>query len=203
MMESVLKAVALGAAWTAVSGLDRMGWDWIFGYVGFPFHFAERHQGDVVVGFQDPIITWRFLGCIPLIADWLIWTALAWVCLRLVKGTASALCGATAVYCVWTFLIWRKVGLHFGWAGWLIIALGVSPCLLLGIPARWARVAAPFLGVGLFAWLIVLDVLAQDANLLMSGIIFKIPIAVLLLVAVWFALRHQAAGDSPRRTISL
>jgi len=194
-MKPVLKAVALGAAWTAFSVLDGTGWDWMFSYRGLPFRFVERYESDVVIGYQDPHVVWRLLGGGPLIADWLIWTAVAWVCLRLVKGTASALSGATALYCVWGFLHWQKVGDYSAWADWLIVASSVSTYLLLGIYAQRARVAAAFVGAGLFASITAFQAF-QDGGLVMSGIIFKLPIAVLLLAAVWFALRHQTPNKA-------
>jgi hypothetical protein len=196
MMQPAVKAVALGLALTVLSLLHRGGMDWI--YRGFPFFFVSVYQSDLVTSYQDPPIIWRFLGCRPLIADWLIWTGIACVCLRLVKGTASALIGVAAIQCAIGFLQWWNWGDYFGWANWLIVTFTVSIYLLLGIHARRSQLAAAFIGAGLYAPLVALQAY-QSVDQLISDLILQIPIAVLLLLAVLFALRRKGKGATSER----
>jgi hypothetical protein len=189
-MKSILKAVALGAALTAFSlvhgwmGIDSM-------FRGFPFWFMNVIPGYTYANSAGPgTDVWFFRGYGPLIANWFIWTFLAWACLRLLKGTASALFAVAAIWCVWGFLYWRRCHDYFGWSDWLLVVLSVGIYLLLGIHARRSRLAAAFIGAGLYASLVTFQAF-QSVDQLMGGLIFKMPIAVLLLLAVMFAMKRN------------
>lgn len=164
---------------------------------GLPFFFVSAYQSDVVTSYQDPPMIWSFLGCRPLISDWLIWTSLACVCLRLVKGTASALFGVAAIQCASGLSQWWRWRDYFGWANWLLVSLTVGVFLLLGIHARRSQLAAAYIGAGLYAPLVALYAY-WSVDELVGDLIFQIPVAALLLIAILFALRHQVA-ISPSR----
>jgi hypothetical protein len=187
-MKSGLTAFGLGSAWTILSMLHRGGMDGI--YRGFPFAFASAYQGDLVTSYQDPPTIWQFLGFGPVIADLVIWILLAAFCLRFVKGTASALIGVAAIQCVIGFFEWWKWGDYFGWANWLIAVLPASIYFLLGIYARRSRLPAAGIGAGLCASIVAYQIY-HNADEVISSLIFQIPIAVLLLLGVWFALRKE------------
>src|SRR5881396_2996682 len=97
--------------------------------------------------------------------------------------TASALFGVAAIQ--------GMVGV-FGWLDW-VITFSAAIYIALGIAARWVRLPAALIGVGLYAAFLAFQAL-RSVGLLMSGFIFKIPVVVLLLIAVVFALRRSSAA---------
>jgi hypothetical protein len=199
MIKSTAKAVVLGSALTAFSLVHT--WQGIdSAYRGFPFRFmnvipGESYQNSAGQGTD----LWCFLGYRPLMADWLIWTALALASLRFVKGTVSALFGVAAIYCVWGFLHWQRYHDYFGWTDWLIVGLSASIYLLLGLHARRSRLIASLIGVGLYVSLVAFQAF-QSLDLLLSGLVFKVPMAILLFLAVLFTLRHQAPNQTVQAT---
>ncbi len=69
--------------------------------------------------------------------------------------------------------------------------------IVLGIVARWARFPAALVGAGLYgAFLLVQASISLD--LLMTGLVFKIPIVILLGVGIAFALRVPAGAADAR-----
>ena len=80
------------------------------------------------------------------------------------------------------FVGWAMNSYSFGWLDWLFSLSGVF-YFGLGFAARWMPLPATLLGSGLYAVFLALQVLHSVAAL-KSGLIFKIPVAALLLLAV-------------------
>jgi hypothetical protein len=100
--------------------------------------------------------------------------------------TASALFGVAAIQIFIAGIYWFISGAQFDWIGWLITFSGAI-YIALGIVARWIRLPAAIIGSVLYA-----AYLAFQAMWSMD-FIFKIPVVILLLVAVVSALKHPAA----------
>lgn len=109
--------------------------------------------------------------------------------------TSLALFGVVAIQGILGMVGWSMNGRGFGWLDWVFSCSGVV-YLGLAVAARWRRLPAALMGAGLYAVLLALQLLHSVAAL-KSGLIFKIPIVILLLVAVVFALRRPIV--SPRR----
>ena len=109
--------------------------------------------------------------------------------------TVSALCGAAAVQCLLGFVGWSMNGRSFGWLDWAFSFSGVI-CLGLALATRRHRLSAALTGAGLYAGLLALQLLHGVAAL-KSGLVFKIPVVLFLLVAVVLALRRR--GVAPPR----
>ena len=101
--------------------------------------------------------------------------------------TASALFGVAAIQIFMAGMNWFLHGGQFdrfGWIDWLFPFSGVI-YIALGIAARRIRLLAAIIGVVLYAAFFV-----GISDLL---IVFKIPVVILLLVAVVSALKRPAA----------
>jgi hypothetical protein len=102
--------------------------------------------------------------------------------------TASALFGVAAIQIIigalGLFLYSAEMGLIDK-----VIALSGIIYILLGFAARRGRVAAALIGAGIYAGFLALQAF-RSMDLLMTGLIFKIPVVILLVVAVVFALKR-------------
>lgn len=107
---------------------------------------------------------------------------------------AWALLGAATLQSFLGFVGWAMNSYSFGWLDWLFSLSGVF-YFGLSFVARWLPLPATLLGAGLYAVFLTLQVLHSVAAL-KSGLIFKIPVASLLLLAVVAALWHPI---SPRK----
>lgn len=110
--------------------------------------------------------------------------------------TASALFGVAAIQiligAIGYFLYSGEMGLLdriISFSGLIFIALGIA--------ARWIRLPAALIGAALYAAFLLFQA-SRSMDLLMSGLIFKIPIVVLLVVAVVFALRRPPVQPAER-----
>lgn len=101
--------------------------------------------------------------------------------------TASALFGVAAIQ-----ILIGSIGyfLYSGEMGLLdrIISFSGVFYIVLGIMARWARLPSAIVGAVLYAAFLAFQA-SRSMDLLMTGLVFKIPIVVLLVVAVLFALK--------------
>jgi hypothetical protein len=104
--------------------------------------------------------------------------------------TASALFGVAALQIlvggVGYFLYSGQMGLLdriISFSGVLYIALSMA--------ARWVRLPAALTGVVLYAAFLAFQA-SRSMDLLMAGLVFKIPVVILLIVAVLFALRRPS-----------
>ena len=77
---------------------------------------------------------------------------------------------------------WAMNRLSFGWQDWLF-SLSGGIYFGLGFAAGWMPRRASLAGAGLYAVFLAVQVL-QSVAALKSGLVFKIPIALMLLVAV-------------------
>jgi hypothetical protein len=107
--------------------------------------------------------------------------------------TASALFGVAAIQIILGLLGWFMYSAEFGWLDWVITFSGAI-YIALGIAARWARFPATIIGAVLYAGFLTLQA-SRSVDLLMSGLIFKIPIVILLVVAVVFALKRPPPSN--------
>jgi len=101
--------------------------------------------------------------------------------------TASALFGVAGIQIAIAGIDWFLHGGQFdrfGWIDWLITFSGAI-YIALGIAACWSRLPAAFIGSVLYAAFFV-----GISDLL---IVFKIPVVILLLVAVVSALKRPPA----------
>lgn len=107
--------------------------------------------------------------------------------------TASALFGVAAVQ-----ILVGGIGffLYSGEMGLLdrIISFSGLFYIALGIAARWVRLPAAAIGAVLYAAFLAFQA-SRSMDLLMTGLIFKIPVVILLIVAVVFALRRPPTGE--------
>ena len=101
--------------------------------------------------------------------------------------TASALFGVAAIQIFIAGMDWFLHGEQFGGFGWIdwLITFSGAIYITLGIAARWSRLPAAIIGSVLYAAFFV-----GISDLL---IVFKIPVVILLLVAVVSALKRPAA----------
>ena len=111
--------------------------------------------------------------------------------------TASALFGVAAIQilvgAIGLFLYGGELGLLDK-----VIAFSGGIYIALAIVARWLRVPAALVGAVLYAAFLVLQA-SRSMDLLMSGLIFKIPVVILLVVAVVSALRSPPAPPAEER----
>ena len=110
------------------------------------------------------------------------------------NATASALLGVAAIQIVVGFLGWSVYRDRFGWLDWVIMFSGAI-YIVLSIAARWARLPAAVVGAALYATFLLFQA-SRSVDLLMTGLIFKIPVVILLLVAILSALRRSAASPA-------
>jgi len=107
--------------------------------------------------------------------------------------TASALFGTAAIQilvaAIGYFVYSGEMGSLdrvISWSGLFYIALGIA--------ARWLRLPAALIGAVLYAAFLGFQA-SRSMDLLMSGLIFKIPVVILLIVAVVFAVRRPPTGE--------
>jgi hypothetical protein len=107
--------------------------------------------------------------------------------------TVSALLGVAAIQ-----ILLGAIGyfVHSGEMGLLdrVISFSGVFYIALGIAARWVRLPAALIGAVLYAAFLALQA-SRSMDLLMAGLIFKIPVVILLIVAVVFALRRPPTGE--------
>jgi len=107
--------------------------------------------------------------------------------------TASALFGVAAVQ-----ILVGAIGyfLYSGEMGLLdrVISFSGVFYIALGIAARWVRLPAALIGALLYAAFLAFQA-SHSMDLLMTGLIFKIPVVILLIVAMVFALKRSPTGE--------
>lgn len=102
--------------------------------------------------------------------------------------TASALFGVAAIQILIGGIGYFVYGGELGLLDRIIAFSGVF-YIALGIAARWMRLPAAIIGVVLYAAFLAIQA-SRSVYLLMAGLIFKIPVVILLFLAVVFALRR-------------
>jgi hypothetical protein len=107
--------------------------------------------------------------------------------------TASALFGVAAIQILVGALGYFLYSGEMGLLDRIISFSGVF-YIALGIAARWVRVPAAVIGAILYAAFLAFQA-SRSMDLLMAGLIFKIPVVILLIVAVVFALRRPPTGE--------
>ena len=113
------------------------------------------------------------------------------------NATASALFGVAAIQ-----VLVGGIG-FFLYSGELrlldkIIAFSGGIYIVLAVAARWVRLPAALIGGVLYAAYLVLQA-SRSMDLLMTDLIFKIPVVILLIVAVMFALRRPPVPPAEER----
>ena len=111
--------------------------------------------------------------------------------------TASALFGAAAIQILAGLFTWGLYGellRRFQWPDQLFVLSG-GFYVLLGFAARWMRRSAAMVGAALYAILLAHQAF-RSIDLLKSGPLFKVPVALLLLVAVGSSLRRPRASPA-------
>ena len=111
--------------------------------------------------------------------------------------TASALFGVAALQILVGGLGYFLYSGEMGLLDRIISFSGVF-YIALGIAARWVRLPAAVVGAVLYAAFLAFQV-SRSMDLLMTGLIFKIPVVILLVVAVVFALRRPPASSGEER----
>lgn len=101
--------------------------------------------------------------------------------------TASALFGVAAIQILIGSIGYLLYSSEMGLLDRIISFSGFF-YVVLGILARWARLPSAVVGAALYAAFLAFQA-SRSMDLLMTGLIFKIPIVILLLVAVLFALK--------------
>ena len=96
--------------------------------------------------------------------------------------TASALFGVAAIQILIGAIGYALYGRVMGMLD-LVISFSGIIYIILGIAAKWARLPAALIGAVLYAVFLLYQAF-RGMDLLMSGLIFKIPNVVLLVVAV-------------------
>jgi hypothetical protein len=103
--------------------------------------------------------------------------------------TASALFGVAAILILVGGLGWFLYSEKFSRLDW-IVAFSGGIYIALGIAARWIRLPAAVVGIVLCAAYLIFQA-TRSIELLMGGLIIKIPVVILLIVATVSALRCQ------------
>ena len=106
--------------------------------------------------------------------------------------TASALFGVAAIQIVTGAIGYFVYSGEMGLLDRIISFSGVF-YIALGIAARWVRLPAALIGAVLYAAFLAFQA-SRSMDLLMTGLIFKIPVVILLIVAVVFVLRRPPTG---------
>jgi hypothetical protein len=111
---------------------------------------------------------------------------------------SAALYGVAAIQGIVGVLAWHVYTPETATKVWTItITFAIFLCL--GILARWARTPAAVAGVILYGLFLVLQA-ATSMELLLSGLIIKLPIVILLVASLVSALRPKpcvAQADAP------
>lgn len=103
--------------------------------------------------------------------------------------TASALFGVAAIQILVGGLGWYLYREKFTSLDW-IVAFSGGIYIALGIAARWFRLPAAVVGAVLCAAYLIFQA-SHSIELLMGGLVIKIPVVILLIVATVSALRFQ------------
>jgi hypothetical protein len=109
--------------------------------------------------------------------------------------TATALLGVAAIQIVVGFLGWSVYRDSFGWLDWIIMFSGAI-YIALSVAARWLRLPAALIGATFYAAFLAFQAF-RGIDWLMSGLIFKVPVVILLLVS---ALQRSHPPGHPRCT---
>lgn len=107
--------------------------------------------------------------------------------------TASALFGVAALQILVGGLGYFLYSGEMGLLDRIISFSGVF-YIALGVAARWIRLPAALIGAVLYGAFLLFQA-SRSMDLLMAGLIFKIPVVILLVVAVVFALRRPPTGE--------
>ena len=104
--------------------------------------------------------------------------------------TASALFGVAAIQILVGLLGWFMYSPQFGWLDWIVT---ISGAIYLGLAfaARWTRLFAAIVGAAFYGVYLGYQA-SQNVDLLWRGWIIKGPIVILLLAALFFAIRGSA-----------
>jgi len=108
--------------------------------------------------------------------------------------TAAALFGAALIQGMLGFVGWSMNGRSFAGLDWAFSWSGVI-YLGLALAARWYRFSAALFAAALYAGFLALQ-MWHGVAALKSGLIFKVPIVALLLVAVVLGLRRRSAAPA-------
>jgi len=111
--------------------------------------------------------------------------------------TASSLFGVAGIQILVGAIGWFLYSGELGLLDRIISFSGVI-YIVLGIAARWFRLPAALIGAILYAAFLAFQA-SRSMDLLMAGLIFKIPVVILLVVAVIFALRSPPASSGEQR----
>jgi len=109
--------------------------------------------------------------------------------------TASALFGVAILLIFWGAIGWFIYSAELNWLGMLLCFSGFI-YIVLGIVARWVRLPAALFGVILYMTFLVFECylsVKYGEDLVITGLFFKIPIVILLLAAVVWALQCSTA----------
>lgn len=103
----------------------------------------------------------------------------------------SALVGVGVIQAFVGFFGWLSNGPWFTVLDW-VITLSFAVFIALGILARWRRVWAALIAAGLYGAFLVWQALIS-VELLMCGLIFKLPNVILLTIALVCAFTSRSA----------
>ena len=108
---------------------------------------------------------------------------------------SGALIGVGAIQGVVGVLGWTLYGLNFGALDW-IITFSFSAYIVLGIVARWLPIPASLVATVLYSAFLGFQAY-RNPDLITAGLVFKVPIVVLLLVAVVFSFGQRSPAEEP------
>jgi hypothetical protein len=103
--------------------------------------------------------------------------------------TASALFGVAAIQILVGAIGWFIFSAQLGWID-LIVSFSGPIYIALGIAAQHRRLPAALFGATLYAAFLGTQA-SQSTELLMTGLIFKVPVLVLLALALVFAVKRS------------
>lgn len=113
------------------------------------------------------------------------------------NSTSSALFGVAAILILVGAFGWLLHRERFGWLDW-VVTLSGGLYLALGVAARWARLPAALIGLAVFLALLGYQA-SLSMELLQSGLIIKLPVALLLVVALVFSvITKQGRATEPQ-----
>jgi hypothetical protein len=105
--------------------------------------------------------------------------------------TASALFGVAALQILVGAIGWFIYSAQLGWID-LIVSFSGPIYIALGIAAQRRRLSAALIGAALYAAFLGIQA-SHTLELLMTGLIFKIPVVILLALATVFAFKRSPA----------
>ena len=109
---------------------------------------------------------------------------------------SSALFGVGVIQAVVGFLGWSVHGPKFAPIDW-VITFSFLIFIVLAIAARWARVPAAVIAAAIYGAFLLLQA-SISIQLLMAGMIFKIPNVILLLVALVLAFKSRKKTEEAK-----